>query len=65
MQGGRVQGKEEENVRCKNECRDAGSHHAAFKQGGRIIHAIVTGVVPHFGMICFVAESYMRRLTPH
>lgn len=43
MQGGRVQRerKEDENMQCKNDCGDAGSHHAAFKQDGDIVHAIV------------------------
>ncbi len=47
MQGGRVQGerKEDENMRCKNGCEDAGSHHAAFQQDSHIIHAIVKGIV--------------------
>lgn len=46
---GAMRKKEDENVHCKNECRDAGSHHATFKQDGHIIHVVVKGVVRHFG----------------
>lgn len=31
-------------MRGENECRDAGHHHAASKQGGHIIHATVKGI---------------------
>ena len=48
MEGGR-EGRgdagKERNMHGKHECRDAGSHHAAFKQDGHIIHAIIEVIV--------------------
>lgn len=58
MQGVKVQGvvEENKNMRGENECRDAGHHHAAFKQDGHTIHAIVKGIVRLFGKIAFLSR---------
>lgn len=43
-------------MRDKNECRDAGRHHAAFKQDGYTIHAVMKGIVRQFGEITFLSS---------